>query len=55
LIESDTRVREADLPKHLENAGAEDITSERVVDRLAKDNQLLHAYNLLRGAQLLAR
>ena len=55
LIESDTRVREADLPKHLENAGAEDITSERVVDRLTKDNQLLHAYNLLRGAQLLAR
>ena len=55
LIESDTRVREADLPKHVENAGAEDITSERVVDRLTKDNQLLHAYNLLRGAQLLAR
>ncbi len=55
LIESDTRVREADLPKHLENAGEDDASRERVIDRLTEDNQLLHAYNLLRGSQLLAR
>ena len=54
-IESDTQVRETDLPKHLENAGDAGITGDRVVNRLNQDNQLLHAYNLLRGTQLLTR
>lgn len=54
VIESDLRTREADLPKHLEN----NMTVEEMdalEDRLTADNQLLHAYNLLRGAQLLNR
>ena len=55
LIESDTRIREADLPKHLENASKQSGNSEKIVDRLTEDNQLLHAYNLLRGSQLLIR
>jgi carboxyl-terminal processing protease len=55
LIESDTRIREADLPKHLENASKQAGNSEKIVDRLTEDNQLLHAYNLLRGSQLLIR
>jgi carboxyl-terminal processing protease len=55
LIESDTRIREADLPKHLENASKQTGNSEKIVDRLTEDNQLLHAYNLLRGSQLLIR
>ena len=55
LIESDTRIREADLPKHLENASKQSGNSDKIVDRLTADNQLLHAYNLLRGSQLLVR
>jgi carboxyl-terminal processing protease len=55
LIESDTRIREADLPKHLENASKHFSNSDKIVDRLTEDNQLLHAYNLLRGSQLLIR
>lgn len=55
LIETDTRIREADLPKHLENASEQSGSSDKIVDRLTKDNQLLHAYNLLRGSQLLIR
>jgi carboxyl-terminal processing protease len=55
LIESDTRIREADLPKHLENASKQYSNSNKIVDRLTEDNQLLHAYNLLRGSQLLIR
>jgi carboxyl-terminal processing protease len=55
LIESDTRIREADLPKHLENASKQSGNSDKIVDRLTEDNQLLHAYNLLRGSQLLVR
>ena len=55
LIESDTRIREADLPKHLENASKQSGDSDKIVDRLTEDNQLLHAYNLLRGSQLLVR
>ncbi len=55
LIKSDTRIREADLPKHLENASKQSGNSEKIVDRLTEDNQLLHAYNLLRGSQLLIR
>ena len=55
LIESDTRIREADLPKHLENASKQSSNSNKIVDRLTEDNQLLHAYNLLRGSQLLIR
>ena len=55
LIETDTRIREADLPKHLENASEQSGGSDKIVDRLTEDNQLLHAYNLLRGSQLLIR
>ena len=55
LIETDTRIREADLPKHLENAGEQSGSNDKIVDRLTEDNQLLHAYNLLRGSQLLIR
>ena len=55
LIESDTRIREADLPKHLENASKQSGSGDKIVDRLTEDNQLLHAYNLLRGSQLLVR
>lgn len=55
LIETDTRIREADLPKHLENASEQSGSSYKIVDRLTEDNQLLHAYNLLRGSQLLVR
>ena len=55
LIETDTRIREADLPKHLENASEQSGSSDKIVDRLTDDNQLLHAYNLLRGSQLLIR
>jgi carboxyl-terminal processing protease len=55
LIESDTRIREADLPKHLENGGKQSGNSNKIVNRLTEDNQLLHAYNLLRGSQLLVR
>ena len=55
LIETDTRIREADLPKHLENDSEQAGSSDKIVDRLTKDNQLLHAYNLLRGSQLLIR
>ena len=56
LIETDTRIREADLPKHLENANEQSgSSSDKIVDRLTEDNQLLHAYNLLRGSQLLIR
>lgn len=54
-IESDSQVRETDLPKHLENAENADISSDRVINSLTQDNQLLHAYNLLRGSQLLTR
>lgn len=55
LIETDTRIREADLPKHLENVSEQARSSAKIVDRLTEDNQLLHAYNLLRGSQLLIR
>ena len=55
LIETDTRIREADLPKHLENVSEQSGSSDKIVDQLTKDNQLLHAYNLLRGSQLLIR
>lgn len=55
LIKTDTRIREADLPKHLENASEQSGSSDKIVDRLTEDNQLLHAYNLLRGSQLLIR
>ena len=55
LIETDTRIREADLPKHLENVSERSGSSDKIVDRLTEDNQLLHAYNLLRGSQLLIR
>ena len=55
LIETDTRIREADLPKHLENVSEQARSSDKIVDRLTEDNQLLHAYNLLRGSQLLIR
>ncbi len=55
LIETDTRIREADLPKHLENDSEQSGSSDKIVDRLTEDNQLLHAYNLLRGSQLLIR
>ena len=55
LIETDTRIREADLPKHLENVSKQSGSSDKIVDRLTEDNQLLHAYNLLRGSQLLIR
>ncbi|MEC8693732.1 MAG: S41 family peptidase [Pseudomonadota bacterium] len=55
LIETDTRIREADLPKHLENVSEQAGSSDKIVDRLTEDNQLLHAYNLLRGSQLLIR
>ena len=55
LIETDTRIREADLPKHLENTSEQSGSSHKIVDRLTEDNQLLHAYNLLRGSQLLIR
>lgn len=55
LIETDTRIRESDLPKHLENASEQSGSSDKIVDRLTDDNQLLHAYNLLRGSQLLIR
>ena len=55
LIETDTRIREADLPKHLENTSEQSGSSDKIVDRLTEDNQLLHAYNLLRGSQLLIR
>ncbi len=55
LIEADTRIREADLPKHLENVSEQSGSSDKIVDRLTEDNQLLHAYNLLRGSQLLIR
>ena len=54
LIESDVRTREADLPKHLENTTT-DTEIETLNARLEADNQLLHGYNLLRGAQLLVR
>ena len=54
MIESDLRTREADLPKHLENES--DVEAlDALEERLAEDNQLLHAYNLLRGSQLLNR
>ena len=55
LIETDTQIREADLPKHLENASEQSGSSDKIVYRLTEDNQLLHAYNLLRGSQLLSR
>ena len=55
LIETDTRIREADLPKHLENVSEQSGSSNKIVDRLTEDNQLLQAYNLLRGSQLLIR
>ncbi len=55
LIETYTQIREADLPKHLENASEQSGSSDKIVDRLTEDNQLLHAYNLLRGSQLLIR
>ena len=55
LIETDTQIREADLPKHLENTSEPSGSSDKIVDRLTEDNQLLHAYNLLRGSQLLIR
>ena len=55
LIETDTQIREADLPKHLENASEQPGSSDKIVDRLTEDNQLRHAYNLLRGSQLLIR
>ncbi|MEC9076996.1 MAG: S41 family peptidase [Pseudomonadota bacterium] len=55
LIETDTRIREADLPKHLENVGEQSGSGNKIVDRLTEDNQLLQAYNLLRGSQLLIR
>lgn len=54
LIESDLRTREADLPKHLENATGE-MAENELSERFSGDNQLVHAFNLLRGAQLLAR
>ena len=54
-IESDSQVRETDLPKHLGNAENAEISSDRVINSLTQDNQLLHAYNLLRGSQLLTR
>ena len=54
LIESDSRTREADLPKHLENQNAHS-GENTLTARLEADNQLLHGYNLLRGAQLLVR
>ena len=55
LIETDTRIREADLPKHLENVSEQSGSGNKIVDRLTEDNQLLQAYNLLRGSQLLIR
>ena len=55
VVEPDTRIRESDLPKHLENNGTQSSNNERIVDRLTEDNQLLQAYNLLRGSQLLLR
>jgi carboxyl-terminal processing protease len=54
-IESDTQLRETDLPKHLENAENADLKSNRVIKLLTQDNQLLHAHTLLRGSQLLTR
>ncbi len=54
-VESDTQVRETDLPKHLENLGDSGMNGDRIVSRLNQDNQLLHAWNLLRGSQLLTR
>ncbi len=55
VVEPDTRIRESDLPKHLENNGTQSSNHERIGDRLTEDNQLLQAYNLLRGSQLLLR
>ena len=54
-IESDTQLREADLPKHLENVENADLKGNRVINQLTQDNQLLHAHTLLRGSQLLTR
>ncbi len=54
LIETDRRTREADLPDHLENASGE-TEGDGLSERLAGDNQLVHAFNLLRGAQILSR
>ena len=55
LIDSDRTTREVDLPSHLENADDSITMDTDTKERLEKDNQLLHAYNLLRGAQILAR
>ena len=54
-VESLSRIREADLPKHIKNRGDTKFSNEKVINRLRKDNQLFYAYNLLRGSQLLAR
>lgn len=54
VIESDAHLRESDLPQHLENT-VQDTDHVELLARFKEDNQLLHAFNLLRGAQLLAR
>jgi carboxyl-terminal processing protease len=48
------QVREADLPKHLENDGPS-ARQDTAVDELQEDNQLWQALQLLASAQLLNR
>ncbi len=50
-----TGIREADLTKHIQNSNESELTDEKKSSRLTEDNQFFHAYNLLRGSQLLLR
>ncbi|MDB4021386.1 S41 family peptidase [Litorivicinus sp.] len=51
----DTRIREADLPKHLKNSSTTEMTEVTETEWFKSDNQLLYAYNLIRGTQILKR
>ena len=51
----DTRIREADLPKHLKNSSTTEMTEATETEWFKNDNQLLYAYNLIRGMQILKR
>ncbi len=55
LAVSRTGIREADLVKHIENNSVSKLTDKNKSSRLTEDNQFFHAYNLLRGSQLLIR
>ncbi|MDB9862916.1 S41 family peptidase [Litorivicinus sp.] len=51
----DTRIREADLPKHLKNSSTTEMTEATETEWFKNDNQLLYAYNLIRSMQILKR